>query len=158
MAFFRKLRVYDVVPRDQAFARTGRAPIRVKWVDVNKGSEEVPNYRSRLVAAEIAVGARPDLFAGTPPAEAMRYLLSMAATGRNAKKKRIMVMDVARAYFFAKATRELYVELPSEDPACGGEVPMCGRLNLSVYGTRDAARNCPETPLHRFWWMDTDKN
>ena len=67
MAFFCKLRVYDMVPRDQPFARTRRAPIRVKWVDINKGSEEVSNYWSRLVAAEIAVGARPDLFAGTPP-------------------------------------------------------------------------------------------
>eukprot|EP00400_MALV-I_sp_L67-5_P000077 gene77-1189_t len=65
----------------------------------------------------------------------------MAASGRNAKKKRIMVMDVARAYFFAKATRELYVELPDGDPASTGDLPMCGRLNLSMYGTRDAARN-----------------
>ena len=38
----------------------------VRWVDVNKGSKEVPEIRSRLVAKEIKVNDRPDLFAGTP--------------------------------------------------------------------------------------------
>lgn len=50
-----------------------------------------------------------------------------------------MLSHVKRAYFHAPATRELYVEIPAEDPR-GGQ-GLVGRLNLSVYGTRDAAAN-----------------
>ena len=39
--------------RNEAFQNTGKAPITVKWVDVNKGDDLNPNYRSRLVAREI---------------------------------------------------------------------------------------------------------
>ena len=141
MGYFCRMRVYTRVPRAQAFARTGRKPIRVKWVDVNKGSEEEPNYRSRLVAAEIRTDDKPELFAGTPPTEAMRYIISKAATGHGAHGRRIMVIDVKRAYFFARATREIYVELPDEDKRDDDVEPMCGLLNLSLYGTRDAAKN-----------------
>ena len=31
-----------------------------------------------------------------------------------------MVNDVRRAYFYAKATRDVYIELPKEDPDFGG--------------------------------------
>lgn len=54
-----------------------------------------------------------------------------------------MVNDVSRAYFYAPATRSLFIELPDEDDeAQEGEV---GRLNVCVYGTRDAARAWQET-------------
>ena len=51
---------------------------------------------------------------------------------------RIMSVDVRRAYFHAKATRSVHVEVPIEDfePGDQGKV---ARLNLSLYGTRDAA-------------------
>ena len=51
-----------------------------------------------------------------------------------------MFNDVKRAYFFAEAKREIYVELPEEDQEENGE-DMVGRLRLSMYGTRDAAQN-----------------
>ena len=37
----------------EAFAKTGRRPISVRWVDVNKGDEQNPRYRSRLVARQL---------------------------------------------------------------------------------------------------------
>ena len=49
-------------------------------------------------------------------------------------------IDVRRAYFFAKVRREVYVDLPEEDWTPN----MCGRLNQSMYGTRDAAQNWEE--------------
>ena len=50
----------------------------------------------------------------------------------------IMLSDVKRAYFHAAAKRELYVEIPQEDPDwCPDAI---GRLNLALYGTRDAAK------------------
>ena len=48
-----------------------------------------------------------------------------------------MLSDVERAYFHAKASRKLDVELPHEDPCWSAD--DVGRLNLALYGTRDAA-------------------
>ena len=51
-----------------------------------------------------------------------------------------MYADVSRAYFYARAVRPVYVKLPDED--CGpDDVGKCGRLKMSMYGTRDAALN-----------------
>ena len=79
-----------------------------------------------------------DLFAATPPLEAMKMVLSMAATGN--KGDVVMVNDVSRAFFHAKVKRAVYVELPAEDKGPGDE-NKCARLNYSMYGTRDAAIN-----------------
>ena len=80
MQEFRKHGVYVKVPIQQCWDETGRAPIGVIWVDVNKGDEEFPDYRSRLVAQEIKMDKREDLFAATPPLEAKKMLLSWAVT------------------------------------------------------------------------------
>ena len=49
----------------------------VRWVDTNKGTPEVVDVRCRLVGREFAEkGNRDDLFAGTPPLEAKRLLMS----------------------------------------------------------------------------------
>ena len=72
--YFRDKKVYVRVPRAQCWARTGKAPIKVKRVDVNKGDEEHPNYRSRLVAMEFKKGVNTEWFAGTPPLEGLRIL------------------------------------------------------------------------------------
>lgn len=55
----------------------------------------------------------------------------------------IMINDVSRAYFYAKASRNLFVEIPSEDPL--KKPGMIGRLKLCLYGTRDAAKTWQET-------------
>ena len=52
-------------------------------------------------------------------------------------------VDVRRAYFYAPAKREVFVELPPEDRQEGDE-GMCGLLRVSLYGTRDAAQNWEE--------------
>ena len=51
-----------------------------------------------------------------------------------------MVNDVSRAFFHAKATRDVYVKLPEENLQ-PGEEGLCGKLNFSMYGIRDAAQN-----------------
>ena len=50
-----------------------------------------------------------------------------------------MLSDVKRSYFHAPATRELYVELLNLDP--GKAQGLVGKLNLILYGTREAAAN-----------------
>ena len=136
--FYKSRKVYTKVPKSQCWKRTGKAPIPVRWIDHNKGDKTRPNYRSRLVAKDIKKDARPDLYAATPPLEALKTILALAAKGK--KGTGIMVNDVKRAYFYAPATREIYVELCEEDREPGDE-EMCGILNYSMYGTRDAAQN-----------------
>ena len=49
---FRKHNVYSKVPLKQCWDNTGKGPIRVRWIDINKGDKMNPEYRSRLVAKE----------------------------------------------------------------------------------------------------------
>lgn len=51
-----------------------------------------------------------------------------------------MVNDTSRAFFHARAKREVFVQLPKEDVRFG-EGNMSGRLKYSMYGTRDGAQN-----------------
>ena len=139
------------VPRQTAFARTGKSPISVRWVDVNKGDEEEPNYRSRLVARQLKATdfSGKSYFAPAPPLESLRTVISMAMTtaGRHRliydpgspQSMQLSFIDVKRAYFNAKVDRDAspcFVELPPEDPDAGGK---CAELLRHMYGTRPAA-------------------
>ena len=112
MEEFNKHKVYTKVPLSECYERTGTHPIGTRWVDANKGDEVRPEYRSRLVAQEIKVDKREDLFAATPPLEAKKMLISTAVIEgigykRGAKKQgmKIDFIDVRRAYFHAMLTR-----------------------------------------------------
>ena len=70
--FFRKRKVYTKVPRSHA---QGQKIITTRWIDINKGDADQPNYRSRLVGRELKLNnKRLDLFAATPPLESLRLL------------------------------------------------------------------------------------
>ena len=139
--FFRKMRVYDKATRAAA-TRDGCRVISTTWVDVNKGGpERAQNYRARLVGRELKLDSRLDFFAASPPLEAIRIICSLCANNQYGQQPhRIMTLDVKRAYFYARSRRPVYIEIPIEDFEPGGE-HMVGRLNLSLYGTRDAAQN-----------------
>ena len=64
--YIHKMDLYTNVPVTQCYQQIGKAPISVRWIDINKGDVEKPNYRSRLVAREINIYKREDLFAATP--------------------------------------------------------------------------------------------
>ena len=91
------------------------------------------------MAKEFNTGVCPELYAATPPGECLRLMLSRMASGRSTDTG-LMYADVSRAYFYAKAVRPVYVKLPDEDREAGDE-GRCGRLKMSMYGTRDAALN-----------------
>ena len=140
MSFFRKMKVYEKVPRWHA-KRDGCRVITTRWLDVNKGTEECPNYRARLVGREINTHVRQDLFAATPPLESLRALCSICASNQHGSRPyRMMAVDVKRAYFYAPSRRAIYIEIPVEDYEPGDEDKVA-KLNLSLYGTRDAAQN-----------------
>ena len=75
-----KHHVYEKVDIQECWDNTGKEPIGTRWVDVNKGDDVNPEYRSRLVAQEIKTDKRGDLFAATPPLEAKKLLISTAVT------------------------------------------------------------------------------
>ncbi len=116
------------------WAETGKAPIGSKWVDVNKGDATKPQIRSRFVVKEIATYKSDDFFAATPPLEALRLLLSMAASSGHDIK--VEVLDARKAHLHAFAKRTVFVQLPPELSAPG----YCARLVRCLYGTRDAPK------------------
>ena len=75
----------------------------------------------------------------------MRALIHEAATIRKDEhmtSKVIMVNDVSRAFFEAPAVRQVCVELPTEDVTNADRLAdNVGHLQMSLYGTRDAAMN-----------------
>ena len=151
LEYFATKGVWHYRPRSEALARMGKPPITVKWVDVNKGDDIEPNYRSRLVAREIRRPGEDSIFAPTPPLESLRTVISLASTdikgqprhirdGDSENRTQIMVVDISRAYFNAKKAEDenpTYVDLPAEDPhRAKGD---CGLLRVHMYGTRAAA-------------------
>ena len=150
LEYFGSKGVWIKKPKGEAFAKTGRPPISVRWVDVNKGDDQCPNYRSRLVARQLKATdtSGESFFSPTPPLEALRAVLSMATTSckgyrpnrdpKHADRTQVSMVDISRAYFNAKKDPDdlTYVALPSEDPDSQG---MCGLLARHMYGTRGAA-------------------
>ena len=93
-----------------------------------------PNIRCRLVGKEFRTSPDDALYACTPPLEALRLIMSRAATmGEDARARNIMINDVSRAYVYAECTRPMYIEIPKEDP--DADPSMLGRLRLCLYGT-----------------------
>ena len=45
----------------------------------NKGTQEQPNVRSRIVAMGVRRDYRPDLYSATPPLEVFKLMLAMVA-------------------------------------------------------------------------------
>ena len=41
--------------------------VKSRWIDINKGDDENPNYRSRMVGKELNDSVVDGLFAATPP-------------------------------------------------------------------------------------------
>ena len=87
--------------------------------------------------------------APTPPLEALRSILSIAATdiagrpthergARSERRTQVSVIDIKRAYFNAVISEgePTFVELPREDP--DRERGMIGQLLVHMYGTRAA--------------------
>ena len=76
----KKHNVYRKVPVSKCLDETGKPPVGKRWLDINEGDDVHPEFRSRLVAQEIKFDKREDLFAATPPLEAMKLLFTLAVT------------------------------------------------------------------------------
>ena len=139
LKYLRDLGVYEKVDDKEAVAKYGITPVDTKWVDTDKAFEGEPmQIRSRMCAREFKSDGRPDLYAGTPPLEALKAIISIAANHKETFS--IMHIDVSRAYFHAKAQRPVLIRLPVED-RMGTDAGKVGLMKKSMYGTRDAASN-----------------
>ena len=111
-----------------------------------------------MVGKEFNDSELEGLFAATPPLEALRLLLSHAASGdapdsipvvRGGRlggwSKSLLIADVSRAFFEAPAKRDLCVELPEEALKAGETVQeTVGKLRASLYRTKEASTNWQE--------------
>ena len=55
---FMKHEVYEKVKEEGCWNVTGKAPIGTRWIDINKGDEANPEYRSRLVAQQVKYNSK----------------------------------------------------------------------------------------------------
>ena len=77
---FRDKKVWTIRKVNEALRRTGKPPINVRWVEVNKGDDINCKIRSRLVAREFRLKGEEAIFAPTPPLESLRMLVCQATT------------------------------------------------------------------------------
>ena len=138
LEWLRRRQTWTKVPLATCFEKTGQKPISLRWVDTNKGDDERPDYRSRLVVREIRKGKNrvlPDaqLFSSMPPLEALKTMCSLCMTG--SKRRKMQSFDIRRAHLYGKPQREIFTDLPEEEAEPG----FCARLNYCLYGTQDAA-------------------
>ena len=68
IAYAEKKPVWEKIPRKLARDK-GLQIVRSRWIDINKGDDLNPNYRSRMVGKEFNDSELDGLFAATPPLE-----------------------------------------------------------------------------------------
>jgi hypothetical protein len=93
VAFMKGIDLYDEVDVEECWRKTGKPPVSTKFIDQNKGTEEDPLVRCRLVARNFKTKGdkdRQDLFAAMPPLEAKKMLFRMAVV----KQRRLMAGGV----------------------------------------------------------------
>ena len=81
VSFMEQIHLFHEVEESEAWQVTGKAPTTTKRVDINKGTEEKPDIRCRLVARDFKPKGEKstwNIFAAMPPLEAktllMRYM------------------------------------------------------------------------------------
>ena len=67
MEFFERMGVYTRVSRAESLKSGQGKTIKGRWIDVNKGDSEKPDYRSRFVGKEFATGAVDAALFAAPP-------------------------------------------------------------------------------------------
>ena len=108
---------YRKVPAEEA---RGHKLVKTLGVDTSTGDRLRPDYRSRLCARETrrsggCEGMEAQLFAATPPLEALKALLSQAM-GRQQSKRghplKIGFIDMKKAHLFGLCKRRSSSSLP----------------------------------------------
>ena len=150
--------MYSYATEAEAWSVTRKRPWKFKWIDSNKGDRNTFNVRSRLVCTEIRRKGAESIFSATSRLESLRILLARAAFDppirpcgrRNFEPYKMQLIDVSRAPFYADAVRDVYIQLPDEDPR-SGEPGVSGKLEKTMYGTLGAAERWGRGDAHLGW-------
>ncbi|CAK0860738.1 unnamed protein product, partial [Prorocentrum cordatum] len=146
MDFMAQLGVWVYAREEDCQRELGRRPLSGRWVDIDKGDTDRPDYRSRLVAQEtkaqstIAGDDIGAVFAATPPLECLRLICSMVMSSDPSEGRVLRFLDISRAHPHCEIKRTVYIKLPEEDPM-SQEIGTRGLLRMALYGTRDAGQN-----------------
>ena len=89
----------------------GEEPHQDRLGGHEQGNVRVSEQKISMVAKEYNTGPRPDLFSATSLLEGVKLVISEAASSKQ-KGSVLLMIDVLRAYFYAKARRRVYIELP----------------------------------------------
>ena len=106
MEYIRRHEMYVRGPSEVCLRETGKLPSRTggqRPTKESQGSLVCPRDRS---PKEYKTHARPELYASTPPLEALKVVLLDIATGER-EGKVLALVDVRRAYFYAPAKRKV---------------------------------------------------
>ena len=109
----RKLEYVEKKPVWQRIQRSlakelGWEIVKSRWININKDDDVNPNFRSRAVGNEFNNSGIEGLCAAAPPLEALRLILSWAATSDVARQgyamgskedKSMLIAEVSRAFF-----------------------------------------------------------
>ena len=124
MEYYDKMHVFDKVPIAPSWERTGKAPLKARRVDIDKGTR----YRSRWVAKQFKGSDSEEWFAATPPIEALRALISHTTSGP--KKKALTVCDVSRVSFYAPVQDEIFHSRRNKFERFRGFLELVGRFEF----------------------------
>jgi hypothetical protein len=99
-------KIWNLRTVEECWRKTGKGPKSVRWVDTNKGTEDRPEVRSRLVVMDFKGKgpAEDEFFAQTPPLEALRMQMSRAATvvrmgnGGVGERRKMLFIDAKKAH------------------------------------------------------------
>ena len=84
------MQVYRKVSLSRCWEITGKKPIGVRRVDVNKQDDINPKFKSRLVTKQSKTSSDLDLHVETTPLEALKVIIPFVATKdrKDTRKKR----------------------------------------------------------------------
>ena len=128
ITFMKQKMIWNEADETECWVTTGKKPVRVKWVDTNKGTEEEPVIRCRLVARDFRTNGekdREEFFVATPPLEMKRMLISRTASRRkDGRFKKMLFVDAKKLHLNPKCEQNVF---PAEAGAAKGK---CGKLNF----------------------------
>ena len=101
--YIRRHKMYTRVRRLACLSETDKALIKTGWTETDKGQPGKLSVHGRWVGKKSQTHARPELYASTPPLEALKVVLSEVPTGKRGGKV-LALVDVRRAYLYAPAS------------------------------------------------------